>query len=262
MGVAAMAYAASPIAIAAGVGVVVGYGLSGRLLPGLIELSESDSAAGRLVTAISTLHRMGVRFDITDDYVAAHADGPLLPSVVQTDTHPGFMTDWQPPLVVLFTQCEGMSVVHETVYENRLGFTEALVHMGADIVVHPQGIDSANRRVPRRALEQAQTPESRFNSTSSRLQNILEGNWQSCQEMATGRYGERVYATVVRPLMLPTGASTSNRVPLSRNWRFARESRCAIVGTDTRNARAISCVDKPPIVCNVSATCASSASAG
>ena len=43
----------------------------------------------------------------------------------------------------------------------------------------------------------AQTPESRFSSTSSRLQNILEGNWQSCQEMATGRYGERVYDHVV-----------------------------------------------------------------
>jgi UDP-N-acetylglucosamine 1-carboxyvinyltransferase len=27
--------------------------------------------------------------------------------------------------------------------------------MGADIVVHPQGIDSPDRRVPRRALEQA-----------------------------------------------------------------------------------------------------------
>ena len=54
-------------------------------------------AQGRLVTAISTLHRMGVRFEITDDYVAAQADGPLLPSVVQTDTHPGFMTDWQSP---------------------------------------------------------------------------------------------------------------------------------------------------------------------
>jgi hypothetical protein len=42
-----------------------------------------------------------------------------------------------------------------------------------------------------------QTPESRFNSTSSRLQNILEGNWQSCQETSTGRYGERVYDHVV-----------------------------------------------------------------
>ena len=48
------------------------------------------------------------------------------------------------------------------------------------------------------ALEaSAQTPESRFHSTSSKLQNVLEGNWQSCQEPATGRYGERVYDHVV-----------------------------------------------------------------
>jgi len=47
------------------------------------------------------------------------------------------------------------------------------------------------------AAVSAQTPESRFNSTSSSLKNVLEGNWQSCQELATGRYGERVYDHVV-----------------------------------------------------------------
>jgi UDP-N-acetylglucosamine 1-carboxyvinyltransferase len=88
---------------------------------------------GRLVTAISTLHRMGARFDITDDYLAAEAQKGLGPSVVMTDTHPGFMTDWQPPLVVLYTQCEGMSVVHETVYENRFTYVQALKAMGAEV---------------------------------------------------------------------------------------------------------------------------------
>jgi hypothetical protein len=43
----------------------------------------------------------------------------------------------------------------------------------------------------------AQAPESRFNSTSSALHNILEGNWQSCQDAGQGRYGERVYDHVV-----------------------------------------------------------------
>jgi UDP-N-acetylglucosamine 1-carboxyvinyltransferase len=88
---------------------------------------------GRLVTAISTLHRMGARFEITDDYLVAEAQKGLGPSVVMTDTHPGFMTDWQSPLVVLFTQCEGMSVLHETVYENRFTYVEALKAMGAEI---------------------------------------------------------------------------------------------------------------------------------
>jgi UDP-N-acetylglucosamine 1-carboxyvinyltransferase len=88
---------------------------------------------GRLVTAISTLHRMGARFEITDDYIVAEAAKGLGPSVVMTDTHPGFMTDWQSPLVVLFTQCDGMSVVHETVYDNRFTYVEALKAMGAEI---------------------------------------------------------------------------------------------------------------------------------
>jgi hypothetical protein len=43
----------------------------------------------------------------------------------------------------------------------------------------------------------AQAPESRFNSTSSSLEHILEGHWQSCQEAGAGQYGERVYDHVV-----------------------------------------------------------------
>ncbi len=87
---------------------------------------------GRLVTAISTLQRIGARFEITDDWISAEAD-TLSHAVVQTDTHPGFMTDWQSPLAVLFTQCEGMSVLHETVYEGRFPYVAALNEMGAEI---------------------------------------------------------------------------------------------------------------------------------
>jgi UDP-N-acetylglucosamine 1-carboxyvinyltransferase len=86
----------------------------------------------RLVTAINTLSRMGARFEIDDDWITAHAER-LTPAAVQTDTHPGFMTDWQPPLIVLFTQADGMSVLHETVFEDRLGYVEALQQMGGEI---------------------------------------------------------------------------------------------------------------------------------
>lgn len=90
----------------------------------------------RLVTAISTLHRMGARFEITDDWVAASAEpGSLRSAAVETGTHPGFMTDWQSPLVALFTQCEGLSVLHETVYEGRFPYVRALNEMGAQIEV-------------------------------------------------------------------------------------------------------------------------------
>jgi len=108
-----------------------------------------------MLTFLNVFRKVGGSFDVHEDGIRFRRGGALKPVVVETDVHPGFMTDWQQPLIVALTQAEGESVVHETVYENRLGFTAALVQMGADIVVHPQGIDSPNRRVPRRALEQA-----------------------------------------------------------------------------------------------------------
>jgi UDP-N-acetylglucosamine 1-carboxyvinyltransferase len=108
-----------------------------------------------MLTFLNVFRKVGGDFDIREDGIRFRRGGPLKPVVVETDVHPGFMTDWQQPLIVALTQAEGQSVVHETVYENRLGFTQALVQMGADIVVHPHGIDAPDRRVPRRELEQA-----------------------------------------------------------------------------------------------------------
>src|SRR2546423_15536883 len=76
---------------------------------------------------------MGAQIDITDEWITASAPSGLRPAAVHTDTHPGFMTDWQQPLMVLFTQAEGMSVLHETVFENRLVDAPALQKMGCEI---------------------------------------------------------------------------------------------------------------------------------
>jgi UDP-N-acetylglucosamine 1-carboxyvinyltransferase len=106
------------------------------LVAGLVtggEVKVHGCGQERLVTAITTLQRMGARFDITDEWMTATAPDGLRPAAVQTDTHPGFMTDWQTPLVVLFTQADGMSVLHETVYEDRLVYVPALKAMGAEI---------------------------------------------------------------------------------------------------------------------------------
>jgi UDP-N-acetylglucosamine 1-carboxyvinyltransferase len=109
-----------------------------------------------LMTFLNVFRKVGGAFDVREDGIRFyHPGGPLKPVQVETDVHPGFMTDWQQPLIVALTQAEGVSVVHETVYENRFGFTHALVEMGADIVVHQDGLESVTRRVPRRKLEQA-----------------------------------------------------------------------------------------------------------
>ncbi len=109
-----------------------------------------------LMTFLNVFRKAGGAFEVQEDGIRFfHPGGALKPVQVETDVHPGFMTDWQQPLIVALTQAEGVSVVHETVYENRFGFTDALVEMGADIVVHQDGLESVTRRVPRRKLEQA-----------------------------------------------------------------------------------------------------------
>ena len=47
------------------------------------------------------------------------------------------------------------------------------------------------------ALLAARPATPQFVSFSGNLHNILEGNWQSCQEPSSGRYTERVYDHVV-----------------------------------------------------------------
>jgi UDP-N-acetylglucosamine 1-carboxyvinyltransferase len=109
-----------------------------------------------LMTFLNIYRKVGGLFDIDDEGIRfRHPGGSINPVVIETDVHPGFMTDWQQPMVVALTQAEGRSIVHETVYENRFGFTDALVQMGANIEVYKEGIASITRRVPRRPLEQA-----------------------------------------------------------------------------------------------------------
>src|SRR6185312_6553867 len=109
-----------------------------------------------LMTFLNVFRKVGGAFDVEDDGIRFyHPGGELKPVTVETDVHPGFMTDWQQPLIVALTQANGVSIVHETVYENRLGFTASLNEMGAKIVVHPHGLPDTPRRVPRRDFEQA-----------------------------------------------------------------------------------------------------------
>src|SRR6266487_149625 len=92
-----------------------------------------------LLTFLNTLSKMGLGFEIDDGgirFIGANSAPPAI--ALETDVHPGFMTDWQQPFVVLLTQAEGMSVVHETIYEDRFGYTSALESIGAHVGLYPK----------------------------------------------------------------------------------------------------------------------------
>ena len=90
-----------------------------------------------MTTFLNTFRKVGGAFDIDADGIRFYHPGNELKSIaLETGVHPGFMTDWQQPLVVALTQAQGLSIVHETVYESRFGFTRALRQMGANIQLY------------------------------------------------------------------------------------------------------------------------------
>lgn len=90
-----------------------------------------------MTTFLNTFRKVGGAFDVDSEGIRFYHPGEELKSIVlETGVHPGFMTDWQQPLVVALTQATGLSIIHETVYENRFGFTSALTQMGAQIQLY------------------------------------------------------------------------------------------------------------------------------
>lgn len=89
-----------------------------------------------MMAFLNVFRRAGGGFDVTDSGITFYRESPELhPVNFETQPHPGFMTDWQQPMVTALTQAHGVSVLHETVYEGRLGYTEQLNRMGARIQV-------------------------------------------------------------------------------------------------------------------------------
>jgi len=89
-----------------------------------------------LFTFLNALRLIGGEYEVKEDEgITFYRKNNLLPIEIETDTHPGFMTDWQQPFAVLLTQASGRSVIHETIYEDRFGYAADLNLMGADIKV-------------------------------------------------------------------------------------------------------------------------------
>jgi len=95
-----------------------------------------------LITFLNWVKKIGGKFEILKDGIRFF-DSPQLKGVaLETEVHPGFMTDWQQPFTIVLTQAEGVSIIHETVYENRFGYIDALNKMGAKIYLFRECLGS------------------------------------------------------------------------------------------------------------------------
>lgn len=81
------------------------------------------------------LQRAGVKFDRGKNYVYIYPSRNLKAVEARTHEYPGFVTDLQAPFTILMTQAKGLSLIHETIYEGRLFYTDMLNKMGANIIM-------------------------------------------------------------------------------------------------------------------------------
>lgn len=86
----------------------------------------------------SKLKEIGVELEIGEDYIDINCNNfdNYKEVDIKTLVYPGFPTDLQQPIIPLLTQCNGISHVEETIYENRFQNIEDTVKMGARIDVY------------------------------------------------------------------------------------------------------------------------------
>ncbi len=92
-----------------------------------------------LITLLNAVREVGGSFNVRSNGIEFFAENDLVGGLhIETDVHPGFMTDWQQAFVVMLTQAQGSSIVHETVFENRFAYVDILKQMGAEITTFCQ----------------------------------------------------------------------------------------------------------------------------
>jgi UDP-N-acetylglucosamine 1-carboxyvinyltransferase len=78
---------------------------------------------------------MCINYELGESSVTVRHSLPCKPQQVKTHEYPGFITDLQPPMSLLLCQADGLSMMHETIYDGRLFYTDLLNQMGAEIIM-------------------------------------------------------------------------------------------------------------------------------
>jgi UDP-N-acetylglucosamine 1-carboxyvinyltransferase len=100
------------------------------------ELKITGVNPEHLLTFWKFMDMVGVRYKLGDTWVKTLPDQPeFVATDVKTHEYPGFVTDLQAPFTLLLTQAQGFSMVHETIFDGRLFYTDSLNKMGASILL-------------------------------------------------------------------------------------------------------------------------------
>ncbi len=94
-----------------------------------------DAVPAHLQALISKLRLAGATVTEEGNGIRVQGKRPICSVDVKTLPHPGFPTDMQAQFMVLMTTAKGLSVIAETIFENRFIHVSELVRMGANISI-------------------------------------------------------------------------------------------------------------------------------
>ena len=84
---------------------------------------------------ITKLRAAGMEIDVRDNNVRAVGGDAVRSIDIKTMPYPGFPTDLQAQIMTMMAIGSGLSVITETIFENRFMHVSELLRMGADIVI-------------------------------------------------------------------------------------------------------------------------------
>ncbi len=114
-------------------GILVGtYSIAALLTEGDIKIHNVDH--NELLSFYGVLKQTGAQFDMKPNTLHVRKS-PNLKAIrkIQTAIFPGFSSDLQSLFGLLLTQCEGESMIFETLYEGRFTYLSELEKMGAKV---------------------------------------------------------------------------------------------------------------------------------
>jgi UDP-N-acetylglucosamine 1-carboxyvinyltransferase len=110
--------------------------LAGAITGGDVAVTEVRPA--HLEALIQKLREAGAQVDVEGTRIRVRTPGRLSGVDVRTLPHPGFPTDLQAQMMALMTVSQGVSIITETIFEQRFMHVAELLRMGADIRLEGQ----------------------------------------------------------------------------------------------------------------------------
>lgn len=99
------------------------------------DVTLTNCNPSHLPSLFEKLRYCGLYLEEGKDFIRVIRSGPLKSVDIKTMPYPGFPTDLQAQLMSLMTFSNGLSVIHENIFENRFMHVAELKRMGADIRV-------------------------------------------------------------------------------------------------------------------------------